>query len=128
MARGGPYVGGAEIPLAPRPKYGDDKAAYLRAWRAANEEKVRNDRYQRKYGISLAEFEAMNERQRGQCAICGTTPTRRRLNVDHCHATGEVRGLLCDVCNLVIGQLEDSPEILKRAVEYLAKEMDHAGS
>jgi hypothetical protein len=76
----------------------------------------------RTYGISLAEFEAMSESQGGVCAICGK-PNRagRRLVVDHDHATGKVRALLCDPCNLILGYAEDSEEMLQAAIAYVAK-------
>lgn len=50
-------------------------------------------------GVTDAEYAAMLARQGGGCAICGTTPKTRRLNVDHDHRTGAVRGLLCHRCN-----------------------------
>lgn len=42
-----------------------------------------------------------------------------RWHVDHDHKTGIVRGLLCHHCNFIIGQAEDDPGILMRAVQYL---------
>lgn len=51
-----------------------------------------------RYGINLDEFDTMLSKQCGQCAICGTTPNEN-LTVDHCHRTGNVRGLLCRPCN-----------------------------
>jgi Recombination endonuclease VII len=74
---------------------------------------------QREYGLSREEYEAMLEAQGHTCAICGGTGSRR-LVVDHSHATGQVRALLCDRCNLGIGQFEDDPELMQRAVEYLS--------
>ncbi len=50
-------------------------------------------------GVTDSEYAAMLDRQGGGCAICGTTPKTRRLNVDHDHRTGAVRGLLCHRCN-----------------------------
>jgi hypothetical protein len=104
-----------------------------RAWRQSrpNYEK---DRYQqtkvetrerhlvRKYGVSLADYERMLAAQDGLCAICGTTEDTQHNNVfhvDHCHATGRVRGLLCRGCNHVLGHLKDDPEALRRAISYL---------
>lgn len=73
---------------------------------------------QRNYKISFEEFKAMEDRQKGCCAICGTKPDYR-LCVDHRHDTGKVRGLLCRQCNRSIGQLGDTPEGLLRAYKYL---------
>ena len=50
------------------------------------------------------------------CAICGIT---ERLHIDHCHNSGDVRGLLCSNCNLGIGNLKDNIKILKNAILYL---------
>lgn len=76
------------------------------------------------YGLTRGEYEAMCDAQGGRCAIClevqESTP-RGVLFVDHCHASGNVRGLLCESCNLAIGKLKDSPEVLRRAADYLEK-------
>jgi hypothetical protein len=58
--------------------------------------------------------------QGGRCAICGETP--ERLVVDHCHASGMVRGLLCQSCNFGIGHLRDSVERLQSAIQYLKRD------
>lgn len=52
----------------------------------------------------------------GQCAICGL---ERRLYKDHCHESGRRRGMLCIRCNVGIGQLGDSPELLEIAAAYI---------
>ena len=62
--------------------------------------------------------------QGGVCAICKRTETNPRydhLGVDHDHNTGQVRGLLCSMCNQALGMLSDSPEILEEAVAYLRR-------
>lgn len=92
------------------------------------QDRRRHDQHlKRKYGISLADYEAMAERQGGVCAICGGPPEKRsklmreRFDVDHCHATGRVRGLLCLGCNTGIGHLGDDPARIRAALEYLAQ-------
>ena len=76
------------------------------------------DRFLRKtFGISLAEFELLSFEQQGRCKICLEIPSV--LNVDHSHATGEVRGLLCSGCNTGLGFFKDSPSRLLAAIEYL---------
>jgi hypothetical protein len=52
------------------------------------------------------------------CQICGLKD-RRSLNIDHCHTTGKVRGLLCDNCNKGLGLFKDNPDLLNNAVKYL---------
>lgn len=69
-----------------------------------------------KYGLSREGYEAMVSAQEGMCALCGERPVK---HVDHCHETGRVRGLLCVQCNTGLGKFNDSPELLKKAVEYL---------
>jgi hypothetical protein len=76
----------------------------------------------RRYGITFEDFEALLEAQGGGCAICGTqTPTGNhgRLVVDHDHATGAVRGILCGRCNQLLGIAQDDTSLLKAAVKYL---------
>ena len=50
-------------------------------------------------GVTDDEYARLLEAQGGGCAICGNTPKTRRLDVDHDHKTGKVRGLLCHRCN-----------------------------
>ncbi|MGW6624247.1 endonuclease VII domain-containing protein [Nocardia sp. NPDC055002] len=73
------------------------------------------------YGITSEEYQAIYKYQGGKCFICRrATGARKRLSVDHCHATGRVRGLLCQKCNRdILGHLRDDPEALYRAAEYL---------
>ena len=77
--------------------------------------------FKRKYGITLEQYEAMPEQQGGLCALCKTPRNERYgvLNVDHCHSTGRVRGLLCTPCNHALGVLGDNPEGLSRALNYV---------
>jgi len=53
-------------------------------------------------GVTDDEYALLLEAQDGGCAICGAKPKTRRLHVDHDHATGKVRGLLCHRCNRVL--------------------------
>jgi hypothetical protein len=79
------------------------------------------------YGMTEAEYFAMSQAQGGVCSICGRSPEeagQTRLVVDHDHATGRVRGLLCDPCNRGLGTFEDSTERLASAVRYLARHLE----
>lgn len=90
--------------------------------RAAEGPRVARDRNLRNlYGISLADYEDMVAAQDGKCAICDKEPEKRVLEVDHCHQTGRIRGLLCRNCNLAIGKLYDSAEVMERALAYLRR-------
>lgn len=76
--------------------------------------------FKKKYGITLDDYDAMLGQQEGRCAICFTLPMPGSpLYVDHCHDTGQVRGLLCQGCNSGIGQLGDDQNRLRSAIRYL---------
>jgi hypothetical protein len=98
-------------------------------WRSRNVERVRRSDYakhlRRKFGITVDQYFGMLEVQNGRCAICSRTPEEVpdkgawRLAVDHCHKTGKIRGLLCRPCNTAIGQLQESPEVIRKALAYV---------
>jgi hypothetical protein len=69
-------------------------------------------------GVTDEEYAVMLEAQGGGCAICGAKPKTRRLHVDHDHATGKVRGLLCHRCNRALPTWI-SPRWLVEAAVYL---------
>jgi hypothetical protein len=86
----------------------------------------RRKRLRHRFGISIAEYDAMLAAQQGLCAICGRPPdaTSRnpqinRLHIDHDHTTGRVRALLCCLCNWGIGHFQESPVLLDKAAAYL---------
>ena len=81
--------------------------------------KQREARYQRKYGISVADFMRMLAEQRYQCRICRTRLNEQNWHVDHDHGTGAVRGVLCDLCNKGLGQFKDNADLLRAAARYL---------
>lgn len=81
-----------------------------------------------RYGLTILTYQEMLEAQGGRCAICRSDgadraaegPARYRfLRIDHYHETGSFRGLLCDKCNLGIGNFNDEPERLEAAAAYL---------
>lgn len=76
-----------------------------------------------RYGITEQDYLDLFNAQKGCCAICGVdySNSKRNLDVDHDHTTGVVRGLLCNNCNRGIGHLQDSPVILKRALDYICE-------
>jgi len=78
-----------------------------------------------RYGKDLAWYDQLLEKQQGRCAICGTSDPKSKNGffvVDHNHASGRVRGLLCHRCNTGIGFLGDSFSDIARALEYLLPE------
>lgn len=96
--------------------------AYNKAKRAANPNANRDMQLRRNYGIDLEQYNAMFQEQRGLCSICHRPPVAsKKLVVDHCHATGHVRALLCSQCNVAIGMMSDDPERLYAAAAYLER-------
>lgn len=94
--------------------------AAKRNWRANNPERMRENDLRHKYGITLAEFEALNQKQNGLCGICHKTCSKNKiLSVDHCHKTGRVRGLLCSKCNKGLGLFNDDFSLLIRAANHI---------
>lgn len=73
----------------------------------------------RKYGITLEQYEKMEKKQKGLCAICGGKELGKKLAVDHCHTTSKVRGLLCYHCNNGLGKFKDDKQLLQKAINYL---------
>jgi len=73
------------------------------------------------YGMEPWVFELMLKSQNGYCAICQLPFEGQQINVDHCHSTGKVRGLLCSGCNRGLGSFQDRSEVLRRAADYLDK-------
>lgn len=77
---------------------------------------------QRDYGITLNEYNQMLMKQNYCCRTCGTTEPggkHGKFMVDHCHSTGEVRGLLCKSCNIALGEVKDNRQTLMNMLEYL---------
>lgn len=105
----------------------EKKTAWSRAHYALPENRLK--RIARRYGMTAEQCRALHEAQHGRCAICNTPgvlgspgrggATKGVLVVDHDHATGAVRGLLCGGCNTVIGHAKDSVGVLRNAIRYL---------
>jgi Recombination endonuclease VII len=107
-----------------QPKYIPGKnsnAQRAKYW--ANPEAARDYGISRAHGVPVGTYARLLEIQGGACAICNRSenPGKTRFSFDHDHASGTVRGLLCTLCNQAIGQLQDSPELLRKAADYLEK-------
>jgi hypothetical protein len=114
-----------------KPKYDyqtkEGRSEYQKAHRAENPLMYKGKHFQKKFGITIAQYQAMLEEQKSVCAICGK-PERgtrngitRWLNVDHNHDTNAVRGLLCTNCNVAVGMMFENRDILRAAISYLDK-------
>jgi hypothetical protein len=81
-----------------------------------------------KFGIERETAAELYDRSvNGVCDICGRSPFGKAppadaLHVDHCHATGRIRGLLCSNCNTALGLMGDDPERLRAAIKHLEEE------
>lgn len=82
----------------------------------------RSDYLEKRYGLSTGEYEKLLAGQNGVCAICLANEPGGRFetfHIDHCHATGNVRGLLCNSCNHMLGNARDRVLVLEAAARYL---------
>lgn len=79
------------------------------------------------YGLTPADYAELLAAQNSVCAICGEPEVLtyrgrlKRLSVDHCHDTDEIRGLLCNACNTAIGMLRHDPALVEKARLYLLR-------
>jgi hypothetical protein len=78
---------------------------------------TREENLRFRYGIGVEDYEEMYKNQKGKCAIC--RKKKKKLDVDHCHRTGKIRGLLCNSCNQGLGLFKDDEKIMKQAANYL---------
>jgi hypothetical protein len=109
------------------------KKAYLWAQNNPDKAKLSRQKYlatgkrrgkwlEANYRMSEIEFNSMLKSQEYKCAICKLDkPDGKHLsfNVDHCHKTKKVRGILCSSCNRGLGYFKDNVELLKAAINYL---------
>lgn len=98
------------------------KAANTRKWKKAHPEAKHRYMLKERYRISQTTYDRMLANQAGMCAICGSTEPgakARHLAVDHCHESGDIRGLLCISCNSGLGQFKDNLDVMRNAVRYL---------
>ena len=125
------------IPIGPdnfqwvKPKYDyltkEGRSEYQKAHRVSNPEVYRGREFRKRFGMTLADYDAKWTDQNGVCAICGHPEKGTRngkvrwLNVDHNHTTGAIRGLLCTNCNVAVGMMGESWNILLAAIAYLDK-------
>ena len=88
-----------------------------------NKTYVKNFFLKKFYNISLNDYYVLRKKQSNKCAICKIRQSKlqRLFSVDHDHKTSIVRGLLCAKCNILLGNCNENPEILKSAIDYLRK-------
>lgn len=109
------------------------KDGYRSQCRECRSKLERKNSIKRQYGISLAEYDKMYQAQHGLCACCGQPELSRRrnnlrsLSVDHDHVTGQVRQLLCHRCNLVVGLVNENPDMCELLRAYILKHKERKG-
>lgn len=113
-----------------RARFERDPERKRRAQRAYDEqhrERIKEARLLRNYGLTLAQFHELLDRQHGRCAVCRCpidlyVGRKKAICVDHAHdGTDRVRGLLCQSCNRGIGLLGDDIDRLQSAINYLRR-------
>lgn len=110
-------------------KNGQKVRTAMRSWRDRNPDKIKaQSKKQRlkRYGLTPESFEKLLDDHKGRCGICDVDLDRtkgigRNLHIDHCHASGVVRGLLCGKCNLGLGLFADNTDRLQGAIDYLKR-------
>lgn len=130
---------------ASTPEFKEKRAQSAKRYMAKPENKDRRNRYMRerytsdyrwklhiksRFGMVIDDYQKILGDQKNSCAICKepirlqSTPhgTKGKFDIDHCHVTGQVRGLLCKRCNKGLGAFKDSAERVLAAVEYLKRE------
>ena len=97
--------------------------AYVKKYREENKEEItikkENSRLKSKYGITSKEKNVLLQKQNNKCKICLVEFSNVTPNIDHCHITNEVRGILCGPCNRGLGIFKDDIELLTKAINYL---------
>lgn len=112
----------------------ESRKLYHKAYRDQNPGKTRNDHLKNTFGIDSKEYERMFKEQNGRCACCDEPETAflkgklLSLAVDHDHATGEIRQLLCRGCNVGLGSFKDNKNLLLKAASYLEKHKSTASN
>jgi len=102
-----------------RAKNKDKYREYQRTYRERHKERLKKKDRRVKYGITEEEYQTMLSAQDDRCAIC--RDEMDPPHVDHCHETGDVRGLLCVRCNNGLGFFRDNAEALVKAALYVSE-------
>lgn len=97
----------------------------LKSYANRYQERRMHEKRKQNYGLTPEQYKALHDAQGGLCAICGQAETRILkgvkvdLSVDHDHATGDIRGLLCGRCNSALGHFGDNIKLMQSAIEYI---------
>ena len=102
---------------------------YQKNYRDNNKDKRKNGMLKLRFNLTLEDYNLMFDAQGGVCKICGQIETAKKnknkndevrmLCVDHDHNTGEVRGLLCNKCNVALGHYEATKDRAQQFEKYI---------
>lgn len=123
-----PWEAQNEVPMPPKPwrpiidGSGTRCATHWREEKKRRKEMAHENYVGKTYGLTSGQYDTLYAAQLKTCAIClRATGKTKRLAVDHDHATGEVRGLLCGPCNSMLAHARDSDMFFYRAANYLQR-------
>lgn len=115
-------------------KYIEENKEHVKAIQTKSKEKRKlekpNDKFynfiRAEFQMTPDEYEAIRIKQNFKCALCNRSEFefKKRLHLDHCHSSNQVRGLLCSKCNMGLGLFKDNIEVLQKAIIYL-QHYDH---
>lgn len=110
-------------PLVSKVKVGKGKYCTLRCFhnsRKSNLDSKQLDKiYQAKFRYGIEKNQYLELMKNTNCKICDKKLPEGKKYIDHCHISGIIRGVLCNHCNTGIGMLQDSVDILQKAIAYL---------
>jgi hypothetical protein len=117
------YLANPDPAKARAKKRREAKPDEISEWHKTHYQETRQSRLDalllKKFGLTRVQYNEKLASQGGACAICGDPPGKKSLAVDHDHATGQIRSLLCTRCNIGLGQFCDRVDLLCLAVKYL---------
>lgn len=102
-------------------KDGTKRPTYRKTCLPCERRKTRAHVFRLTRGITHEQRDTLLQKQGGVCAACASTvpASKKGWHVDHDHATGQVRGVLCANCNTALGHAQDSVERLEKLITYL---------
>ena len=105
-----------------RKEHKKEEKQYNKEYKEKHKEELKYHSIERIYGLSPEEYDAMLKAQHNRCAICRKPfVDAQHTHIDHDHATGKVRGILCSNCNHMLGMAHDNPKILQEGIDYLKR-------
>lgn len=102
----------------------DKEKARCALYRAQDKDRAKDKDLRKAFGITINDYKSLIEHQNYQCKVCETDLRLLRsseVQVDHCHTSGVVRGILCGACNRALGHLKDNPRLARKLAEYSAE-------